>query len=181
MAKISVVVASTNPVKMEASKLAFEASFPDSEISVSGVSVESGVSDQPMSSDETLTGAQNRCSRAMDANKDADFWVGIEGGLKCSDETATAFAWIVVMNKEKKVGKAHTASFELPPEITKLIAAGKELGHATDEVFGATNSKQAGGACGYLTGGIISRTELYKPAVVFALLPFMKNNTRFWA
>ena len=47
-----------------------------------------------------------------------------------------------------------------------------ELGQADDVVFGATNSKQAMGAVGLLTGGLISRADLYRPAVLLALIPF---------
>lgn len=52
-----VAVGSTNPVKIEASKLAFEAVWPKRVFEVEGVSVSSGVSDQPMSDQESITGA----------------------------------------------------------------------------------------------------------------------------
>lgn len=49
-----VIVASKNPVKINATQSAFEKMFPDEEFSFEGISVPSGVSDQPMSEDETL-------------------------------------------------------------------------------------------------------------------------------
>ena len=73
---MQVVVASWNPVKVGAAREAFETLFPDSEIDVKSVDVDSGVSDQPESDDETRQGARNRAIRASDASPDADFWVG---------------------------------------------------------------------------------------------------------
>jgi non-canonical (house-cleaning) NTP pyrophosphatase len=46
------------------------------------VSVPSGVSIQPMSSQETLRGAFNRAHGAFELIPTGDFWVGIEGGVE---------------------------------------------------------------------------------------------------
>lgn len=48
-----------------------------------------------------------------------------------------------------------------------------ELGEADDLVFKQTNSKQGRGTVGTLTRDVIQRTEYYKPAVIFALIPFI--------
>ena len=54
-----VLIASENPVKINATKKAFEEVFTD-RFEFKGVSADSLVSDQPMSNDETLKGAINR-------------------------------------------------------------------------------------------------------------------------
>jgi len=41
-------------------------------------------------------------------------------------------------------------------------------------VFKRENSKQKDGTVGMLTHGIIDRIQYYKPAVILALMPFMK-------
>ena len=51
---------------------------------------------------------------------------------------------------------------------------GVELGVANDQVFQEDNSKEAGGAVGSLTRGIISRQALYEHAMVLALIPFLQ-------
>jgi non-canonical (house-cleaning) NTP pyrophosphatase len=53
-----------------------------------------------------------------------------------------------------------------------LIQQGKELGEADDIVFNQSNSKQANGSIGILTGDVIDRTALYAHAVILALVPF---------
>ena len=57
---IRIVVGSTNPVKCEATRLAFAEAWPDKECVVNGVKAASRVSDQPMGDTETFNGARNR-------------------------------------------------------------------------------------------------------------------------
>ena len=99
MDKIKVVVASETPVKINAVLQGFSDLFP--RVEIEGVSVESGVSDQPMTDAETKTGAQNRAKNAKRKINDASFWVGIEGGSCASENGLTAFAWIVILSDKK--------------------------------------------------------------------------------
>jgi len=124
-----------------------------------------------------LTGASNRAYNAKAAHPNADYWVGIEGGIQQQEMEMMAFAWIVI-ESETAIGKARTGAFFLPPKVVELIEAGKELGEADDIVFGHTNSKQQGGAVGLLTKNVINRTSLYVDAVIMALIPF-KNEDLF--
>ncbi|HFC76835.1 MAG TPA: DUF84 family protein, partial [Candidatus Moranbacteria bacterium] len=139
--KQSVIIASKNPVKINAVRIAFEKMFPNSNFEFEGVSVSSEVSDQPMTNEETLTGAINRTKNARVNFPTADFWLGIEGGIERVGEEMSTFAWVVVQSKTK-MGKAKTAAFFLPPKVVELINEGMELGEADDVVFGHSNSKQ---------------------------------------
>ena len=167
-----VVVASTNPVKINTAQIGFSQMFPEFQFDFSGVSVLSDVADQPMGAEETLNGARNRAENAKKAEPDADYWVGIEGGLDEREGKFEAFAWMVVENKGGKVGMGRTGSFFLPPKVAELIRQGKELGEADDIVFGMKNSKQSNGAVGILTGDVLTRTTFYVPALILALIPF---------
>lgn len=168
----TIIVASKNPVKLDAALLGFQKMFPGEEFVVDGVSVASGVADQPLTDAETLRGATNRAEAASVASPNADFWVGLEGGVEDINGEMEVFAWIVVKGANGKLGKGRTASFFLPPAVSHLIHEGKELGEADDIVFNRTNSKQTNGACGILTDDVISRTTMYLGAVIFALIPF---------
>ncbi len=170
-----IIVASKNPVKINATQAAFEKMFPEENFSVEGVSVSSGVSDQPMSDDETYEGASNRASNAQNEVPGADYWVGLEGGLETKGDQMEAFAWMVVLAQDGAMGKGRTGTFFLPPPVADLIKQGKELGEADDIVFGKTNSKQANGAVGLLTDDVVTRAEYYEAAMIFALIP-LKNS-----
>ena len=124
-----------------------------------------------MSSEETLNGAFNRARGAAEKFSNGDFWVGIEGGVEECEGEMAAFAWVVVLTREK-AGKGRTGTFFLPERVANLIREGRELGEADDIVFGKTNSKQENGAIGILTGDVIDRARLYEQAVILALVPF---------
>ncbi|SRR5258708_3110811 len=175
---IEIVVASTNPVKLKAAEIGFKRMFGEEKegLEISGVSVQSGVSDQPFSEEETIKGATNRALNAKDNKLDADYWVGLEGGIEDKGDEMYAFAWCVVIDKNEKLGKGKTGTFILPIEIAKLIRDGKELGEADDIVFGRTNSKQDNGAIGILTGNVLTRAGFYADAVILALIPFKNPN-----
>jgi len=166
-----IVVASQNPVKIEAVLNGFERLFPNQEFIIETVDAPSGVADQPMSDGECLKGAKNRASNAKSSATDADFWVGVEGGCDYLKDDLVAFAWVVIDGEDCR-GCARTALFRLPGQVQKLVESGLELGDADDQVFSRTNSKQKSGAVGLLTDDVVTRTALYEQAVILALIPF---------
>ena len=168
-----IIVASKNPVKIGAAEKAFAQLFPNQALTVTGLSVPSGVSDQPMTEEETKLGAYNRAQNAKMAHPNADYYVGMEGGISQFPEGMAAFAWMCVM-AENGNGYARTASFFLPPAVAELVEQGIELGIADDQVFGQSNSKQQNGAVGLLTHNAIVRESLYTPAVILAMVPFLQ-------
>ncbi len=169
---MQIIVASQNPVKIDAVRQAFAALYPRIDRVVKGIAVPSGVADQPMTEEETRQGALNRATNAREKSPEADFWVGVEGGIEDRTAGMLAFAWIVVLSSEQQ-GLGRTASFFLPPAVADLVRQGIELGVADDRIFGKSNSKQQNGAVGLLTHDAIVRQTLYSPAVIMALIPFL--------
>ncbi|SNY49353.1 inosine/xanthosine triphosphatase [Arsukibacterium tuosuense] len=168
----TIAVASANPAKINAVKLCFQTNFAEQAITVSGFAVPSGVAEQPLSSVETLLGAQNRL-QALKQQTDADYYVAIEAGL----DNDMTFAWMLIEHNGK-LGKARSASLMLPPAALQLLAEGEQLGDAMDQLFGTSNIKQAGGAIGLLTHNQLSRASVYQQALTLALIPFL-NPERF--
>lgn len=168
-----IIVASTNPVKIQAALVGFQQMFPDEDFDAWGISVPSGVSHQPMTDEETLQGAFKRAANALNAAPEADYWVGIEGGCEEKHGELWTFAWVVALANETTIsGKGRTGAFCLPREVAELVRQGVELGEADDRVFGRSNSKQSNGAVGLLTNDVIDRQHYYIHAVVLALVPF---------
>lgn len=169
----TVVIASKNPVKIDATRIGFDRMFPNHTYTFTGLAVPSGVADQPMTSAETLAGARNRATHAATQHLDAIYAVGIEGGIEVVDERLAVFAWVYVLANGKS-GQAQTGVFYLPDEVAQLVLSGIELGDADDAVFGHTNSKQQNGSIGLLTDDALTRTSYYVNAVIMALIPFKK-------
>ena len=172
---MKVIVASKNPVKIGAASEAFAAVFPKASVDVSGVEVDSGVGDQPDTDAKTREGAQARALSARDAEPDADFWVGLEGGVEVLDGQLMAFAWMAVSGRTGDISEARSATLPLPPAVKELVDAGMELGDANDRVFSTVNSKQGGGAYGLLTDGRYTRESIYAQTLIIALTPFVNR------
>lgn len=173
-----IIVASQNPVKISAALAGFQRMWPQQAFTAEGVSIASGVADQPMGDGETLLGAYNRAAGARAARPEADYWVGIEGGCAEGADGLEAFAWVVALGRAR-TGRSRTGMFLLPEEVAALVRSGMELGHADDAVFGRSNSKQEDGSVGLLTGGVIDRKAYYEHAVVLALIPFRQPDFQF--
>ena len=174
-----IIVASQNPVKLQAVKNSFLLMFPESQFAWMNVEAPSGVNKQPFSDQETYLGALNRVTFIKEKYPNASYWVAIEGGIQFDpDHQMSAFAWVVIHNGAN-FGKARSGCFYLPSRVASLVQSGLELGEADDLVFGQVNSKQNNGAVGLLTGDVINRTTLYEQAVIMALIPFKNPHLYF--
>lgn len=169
---MKVAVGSQNPVKIEATRRAFEALWPEEAWEVFGIDASSGVSLQPMSDEESIRGARNRARQALERTG-ADYGVGLEGGLHKIGAYYFDCGWVVAINREGDEGIGSTARIVTPPRIIKLILEGMELGAANDAVFGVTNSKQGEGHFGLMTKNVITRSDGYMQGVVMALSRFV--------
>jgi inosine/xanthosine triphosphatase len=170
---MKIAVGSKNPVKIACVQQAFEKVFPDTTWEVEGVDVVSGVSDQPMSDKESITGARNRAKKALES-LGADYGVGLEGGLQEIEGNWFDAGWIVVVDKEGNEGIGSTIRMMTPEKMMDLIKQGMELGHVNDKLFGLENSKHGDGHFGLMTNGAITRTDGYRDGVIAALARFIK-------
>lgn len=178
MSEKRIIVGSQNPAKLEAVSSAFARFFPEDTFELQPVTVPSGVSVQPLSDDESLRGATNRANAARELEPNADFWLGIEGGLQPvpgEPGDYLSYCWVVVLGGQQS-GRARSASYELPKAICDLIRQGMELGNADDLIFGVSDSKRDKGGVGLLTDGRITRSQFYAEAVKLALIPFVNPN-----
>lgn len=168
---LTVLVGSTNPVKINAAKATLQRAFTDAELRVESVKAPSGVADQPMTEKETLQGARNRVEFCQQAQA-ADIYVAFEGGVDEFEYGVATFAYIVVATAEQlSVGR--TANLPLPQKFYQELQAGRELGDVLDEHFKTTNVKQKGGAIGLLTNHFESRESSYQQALMLALAPIL--------
>jgi inosine/xanthosine triphosphatase len=125
-----------------------------------------------MSDEESITGATNRAKAALEAVQ-ADYGVGLEGGLQQTNGEWFDCGWIAVVSKQGELGLGATVRVAIPPAVLKLIESGMELGDVCDVLFEGKNTKHDQGYFGLITKGVISRTNGYKDAVVMALVRFV--------
>src|SRR5690606_8175876 len=136
-----IAIGSTNPVKINATRLAFKKIFPDKKITIKGINVPSGVSDQPMSDAECIKGARNRAKEAM-KELGADYGVGIEGGLNKLGDIWFDCGWIVILDKNGREGIGSSVKMKTPEKMVEMVIEKKmELGTVNDILFKRKNSK----------------------------------------
>ena len=169
---MSVIVAAgtTNPAKLNPVQLVFEQVFAGAQ--VQGLSVPSGVREQPIGEEETELGAVNRANAALAGVPGAAWGVGLEGGVRFGTLGCFLFGAVAVTDgKRLEVGR--TAELRLPPDVAERIGAGEELGPIMDGLTGVQNIKQKAGTVGFLTGGLLSRADVWQMGLTLSLAPFL--------
>lgn len=177
---MKILVGSKNPVKIKAVEEAFSLYFEN--IEVIGISVPSNVPDQPIN-EETYLGAENRANELQKINFiknfNADYFIGIEGGIQQIYNKWFAFGCMCLIHKSGNYSFGTSANFELPEIVTKQLLERKELGYVMDEIMKEENTKQKGGAIAFFTNGKMDRKELYIPGLISALVPFQHQKMYF--
>lgn len=174
---LQVIVASLNPAKIAAAQLALAQLLPDSAFVVTGVAVDSGVAEQPVSDTETYQGARQRAFAAKISVPEADLWIGMEGGIEfinpqLNPQHCIAFAWIQVLGSTLD-NASRSASLTLPPIVAQALANGEALGPAMDRLYQQSHNRPTGGAIGMLTQQHLTRRTVYRDTLILALAPWL--------
>jgi len=171
-----IVLGSTSPVKVNATKQAFGAYFD--EVEVKALPLPSGVKAFPTSDEETLRGATNRAEKARTLEPGADFAIGIEGGLVRLDEQVLVHQIAVVIKDEIKgigVSQGYVAPDRL---IMQLDMESDDSRKIIDGYFGRDEILSEEGVVGVMTNGVLTRTDASRDAVICALTRFV--NPRYY-
>ena len=167
-------VGSSNPAKIKP----IERICRPLNIEVIGLSVPSGVSDQPIGDLETVQGAKNRAKAVLE-HSDVDVAIGLEGGIMTLEDTMYVCNWGALIDREGLVLTAAGASIPLPKPVITGIQAGRELGDVIDEYTMKKDVKKGQGTIGILTNGRVTRDEMFfhVATLLFGQLEYHKNNT----
>jgi hypothetical protein len=112
----AICVGSTNPVKVGCVAEAASLFWPGA-VTI-GVETDSGVSAQPRSDQEMLTGALNRAAQALEkyavTNAVAQFWYWHRGRRDRYSGRDVGLRPVVVQGSDGRIGKGQTGRFLLP-------------------------------------------------------------------
>jgi len=168
--KIRVGVATRNPLKASATKIAFE-NFLD-EVEVDSFKSHSMLQGQP--ADEQITrGAILRAKEAIELGY--DYGVGIEGGLLHLGGRAYFTGFSAVISKSGEMHGAWGLAWECPPSLLERVERGEELGTIMDQILGRSGVKTQEGAIGVLSKNKIDRLRVTTDSVIAALIPFVNR------
>lgn len=171
-----IFVGSQNPVKINAVIRAASETWPN--VEVRGLNIPSGINEQPITDEETRTGAENRALKALEdglnlynsnpnlsSKADLDLGVlglGMEGGVFTSEDgTLWNTVWAAVADSHGFMTVANGQRFELKDPLASAIKSGKEMGPALSSMTGVSEINRQQGMIGIVTNGFSDRTEEY--------------------
>lgn len=169
-----IAVGSTNAAKVLAVKEVLQDTTHFSKAIVRDFDVNSDVSTQPMSLQETILGAKNRAKHAFNMC-DCQYSFGIESGLMQASETLSGYLHLSACCIYDGINyyTGLSTAFEIPPKILKLVVNEKmDLAKACLH-SGITNNTKIGsteGLIGILTKGKVDRKEFSKQCIRSAVL-----------
>ncbi|AIM15921.1 MULTISPECIES: DUF84 family protein [Neobacillus] len=153
---MKIIIGSKNPAKIDAVKN----SFQSNDIEFISIDVPSGVSKQPFSDEETIQGAINRATRALQQGN-GDIGIGLEGGVHQTSQGLFLCNWGALAAKGIQPIIAGGARLLLPEEVAERLKAGEELGPIMDDYANKKNVRTKEGAIGIFTNGMINRRNMF--------------------
>ncbi|NTU98383.1 inosine/xanthosine triphosphatase [Candidatus Falkowbacteria bacterium] len=178
----TIKVGTTNKAKIEAVEEMVREYPLLAGFEVVGVKAESGVSDQPMTIEETINGAMNRAKNAF---CECHFSIGLESGLFPVPKSKTGYMDVCICaiydGEEYFLGMS--SAWEFPDKrITDLIVnEGLDMTQAVNKA-GMTNNPTIGaaeGAIGILTKGRLTRKGYTKQALLTAMIHLEEHEIDF--
>ena len=161
---MTVIVGSTNPVKIKAVANAFTEHRIDALIK--GMAVPSGVSKQPFSLEELIVGARARAAIAKSSQPDCDLGFGLESGIYLVSNTYFNTCAVAIHDGEAFY-EALSPSFAIPTHLAEQLKKGGELNDFW--------SGRGIGAIGHFTNGVRTREQQLTEAAVIALGQYVKR------
>jgi inosine/xanthosine triphosphatase len=186
MTSIIVAVGSLRGPKLDAVRDALSVLGPrlgdGADFEVVGIDVASGVRHTPLSREETMSGARNRAEKirrtAQEKVNPWRFFVGLEGRIEvvCENGLRWTFLenWAYVSDANGRGSFGQSGAILLPESIAKrVVEDGIELSDGMDAYAGFSGVRDAQGAWGVLTHGLITRQDSYRIAVINAFASFL--------
>ncbi len=138
--------------------------------------VSSDISHMPLTIQEVMQGAFNRARNLIKLGIEADYYIGIEGGVSRFGEKAYIFGCVYIQNA---TGEGHYG-FSPMAEVPKLVDArlyenGEELGHIMGELSGRTDIRSENGSMGAWTDDMFTRKDEFVDAFKAAIAPFYNS------
>ena len=186
---IKVLVASKNPIKIQATKEAFDEYFPDVKITSIDINNLDPKNDfkkqlqwmnQPVGELETCEYSQERVKLIKNNYPNFDYYIGLEGGITQTRFGSYRIIVFCTIADPVHIETVRGCEIPLPIHWYEALTADPllELGNIVEEASGIQNIKQKQGAIGFFTHNKINRKDILKETLIMCLIPF-QNKTLF--
>lgn len=173
---MDILIGSKNPIKIQGVTKAFEDVFSVS-INPEEQNIESGISNQPLSIEETITGAKNRAENLAKNYNNYEYYVGVEAGMYKLCNEHFSITWVYIINRSGNIGIGSSTSLMVIPKVYKgVFEDQKEMGDVLDALHNRKNMKQSEGYVGIMTNNVYTRKRVIYDATYMALVRFSKKS-----
>ena len=191
---IEIAVGSTRRPKLDAVRDALDAIWPKlspklaapgARFEIAGREVPSGVRETPASRAESMAGARNRAEALVQIAREEKlawrYFVGLEGGLDVVEENRRRAvflsSWAYVTDGSGRGAFGQSGAITLPEALAAEVLDNRvSLSIAIDAFAARTGVRDAEGAWGVLTAGLITRRDSFRIAVINAFAPFFNSS-----
>lgn len=136
-------------------------------------SVDSEVSDMPISLEENIAWAMNRAKNLIKKWIKAEYYIGMEWGTSIVWEKSYLLGVVYIINSKWEEHFWITNWLEVPKEIhRRLYGNWEELWPIQDELSWEKNTSHKNGSYGVWTDNMITRSDSFIHAFLCAITPF---------
>lgn len=179
-----IAIATNNKGKVEAAKAALDNTpFVDSHREIFTHSVESGVSDSPLSDEEGITGCVNRIEAIKEIYPNVELYIALEGVLAQIGKNWFIRGWTVVEDTAlQRTAIASGASVQIPESIISSIDSMDQFSETVKNTYAVTPDEASKirdfGSNGVFSNGIYTRHNTFYDGVGICLASI--SNERNW-
>jgi len=172
MNKLKIAVGTTSTPKLKYLKEVLKEL--DVKAEVLPFEVQSGVSEQPQTTEETERGSINRAARVVEKILDADFAMGIEVGYhKNKNAEYEMFCWVTIIGKDGYQISSQSHKFLMPKYYQEVLEKGLPVNEHLDGFI--QNKKEASHAKKQIDEIVRHRKPFIESALKNALLRYLNK------
>lgn len=163
-----------NGVKKAVGKLLQHFHMTEFDVRFETVQGASGVSEMPLSLDETMKGARQRAESVFEREK-IDISVGVEGGLYKIAGKVFLQSWSCVFDGTDFYFGG-SGSLEIPQDLAyEVFVNGRMLGDAIDAFSQQVDVRSNQGTFGVLTDDLVTREDSFELSAINAFIPYFNK------
>ena len=169
-----IIIVNSGPLKFNVVAKAFASLFPEEEFYFESYEVPYDGTDI-LSKNDCLKIMNNALDVAQNAISDGAYYIFMRGRF---DETSSGMeecAIVLVRDQTGKQAISNAVSFEVPEILANKLKSGIKFAKAVEETYHLVGVKEGGGYCGYLTNGVVTKSDQYFQATVVALSTLIKK------
>ncbi len=171
---MKIVLTSNNNVKLKVTEKAFSQIFTDAKLEIIQLDFEKD-GPEPYGMKGVLNQINESITEAKKRITDADYYIGMEGGVE-GEESLDEVAVVLVHTAKGVEGYSRSVSFQIPRKVSSDIKNGLQLSDSVQDFLNTNNVKKGNGFVGILTNNLVTKEDLYFQPAVVAICKTINNS-----